>query len=208
MERITADSVRTRSGADEKGAKLLRALTVPPLMALFLITSLYIGLGSKAFASPIHYFEALFTLVLLPVLPYAICAIIPSMKKKGRKLERTMAIAFSILGYVMGLLFAIFGGGTRIELILYMTYAISGVLTAVLTFIFRFKASGHTCGASGPFAMLAISLNPWWLLGYLAMIPIFISSIRLRRHTLGQLFAGATVSVAALFIAIRIIELI
>ncbi|MBQ1553426.1 MAG: hypothetical protein IIZ66_07755, partial [Clostridia bacterium] len=158
-------------------------------------------------ASPIHYFEALFTLVLLPVLPYAICAIIPSMKKKGRKLERTMAIAFSILGYVMGLLFAIFGGGTRIELILYMTYAISGVLTAVLTFIFRFKASGHTCGAAGPFAMLTYLMGPLWLIGYAVMIPIFVSSLKLRRHTVCQLLAGAVVSVSSLIAAIKLAAL-
>lgn len=205
MERITADKVQP--GTDIKWAKLLRALTVPPLMALFLITTLYIGLGSEAFASPAHYFEAVFALVLLPLMPYPICAAIPSLKRRGRKTERIMAIAFSVLGYVMGFLFAIFSHGTRIELIVYLTYLLSGVLTAALTFIFRFKASGHTCGASGPFAMLAISLNPWWLLGYLVMIPIFVSSIRLGRHTLGQLFAGASVSVAALLASINILNL-
>ncbi len=206
MERITADNLRLESRI--KGAKVLRALTVPPVMALLLITALYIGLGSRAFAEPVHYIEALFTLVLLPVLPYPLCAAIPSWRKKGRKLERSMAIAFSLLGYVMGLLFAVFGGGTAIEKILYLTYTISGLLLGIMTFAFRFKASGHTCGASGPFAMLAASLTPWWLLGYLAMIPIFVSSIRLRRHTLGQLLAGSCVSVTALIIAVQLADLL
>ncbi len=206
MERITADSVS--SGSRLKEAKLLRALTVPPVMALLLITILYIGLGETAFASPAHYLAAVFALTLLPVLPYPLCAAIPALKRKGRKLERSLAIAFSLLGYVLGLALALLGGGTLIEKILFLTYTISGALTGIMTFVFKYKTSGHACGASAPFVMLAISLSPWWLLGCFMLIPIFNASLRLGRHTLGQLFAGSCVSVAALFIALHIIELI
>ena len=205
MERITADTVREDSSL--RSAKLMRALTVPPAMAFFLITALYTAFGSNAFAAPIRYFEALFTLVLLPLLPYPLCAAFGSWKRKGRKLERSLAIVFSFIGYLMGTLFALLGGGTRIEIIVYLTYLISGTLMAVLSFGFRFKASGHACGAAGPFAMLAYSLSPWWLLGFLLMVPIFISSISLGRHNLGQLFAGAAVSVSALIIAVQLANL-
>ena len=187
-----------------KAAKLLRILTVPPIMALLLVTTLYLTLGTEAFAAPIRYFEAVFALVLLPVAPYLICAVIPSLRRKGRKLERSLAIVFSLLGYTMGTLFALLGGGTRVEIIVYLTYLISGALMGLLSFVFRFRASGHTCGAAGPFAMLTYALSPWWLVGYAVLIPIFISSIKLGRHTVSQLFAGGVVSVGALFIAIRI----
>ncbi|MBR0156537.1 MAG: hypothetical protein IJM20_03340 [Clostridia bacterium] len=206
MERITADSVR--SGSRLKEAKLLRALTVPPVMALMLITILYIGLGAEAFVTPTHYFAAVFALTLLPVLPYPLCAAIPTLKRKGRKLERGLAIGFSLIGYVLGLLLALLGGGTEIEKILFLTYTISGALTGIMTFVVRYKTSGHACGASAPFVLLAISLSPWWLLGCFALIPIFNASIQLGRHTLGQLFAGACVSVAALFIALRFVTLL
>ncbi len=204
----TEETNESRSSLKLRAAKVIRVLTVPPIMALFLTTTLYIMLGEKAFSAPIRYLEAVFTLTLLPVLPYGLCAVIPSWKKRGRKLERTLGIVFSLLGYIMGTLFAVLGKGTRIELILYITYIISGSLLGILTFVFRFKASGHTCGAAGPFALLNLQLGPWWLLGYLVMIPIFISSLRLKRHSVFQLLAGGAVSVGALAIAVQIVGLI
>ena len=190
-----------------KAAKAVRVLTVPPIMALFLTSTLYAVMGAAAFKTPLRYFEAVFTLTLPPLIPYGLCALIPSWKQKGRRLERTLGIVFSLLGYIMGTLFALLGRGTRIEKILYLTYIISGALLGILTFVFRFKASGHTCGAAGPFALLNLQLGPWWLLGYLLMIPIFISSIRLKRHSIAQLLAGGAVSVGALAVAVRIVSL-
>lgn len=203
MEQITAKKEEIRT--DLRAAKLLRVLTVPPIMALFLTTTLYIAMGSDVFASSIRYVEAVFTLTLLPLIPYALCAAIPALRRRGRKLERSLGIVFSLLGYVMGTLFAILGHGTKTEIILYLTYILSGVLMGIMNFVFRFKASGHTCGAAGPFAMLGFQLSPWWLFGYLMLIPVFVSSLRLKRHSISQLFAGAIISVGSLAIAVRIV---
>lgn len=207
MEQITAEKGKGRAAASLKWAKLLRVLTVPPVMAFVLTTILYTALGSEAFAAPIRYFEAVFTLTLLPVIPYGLCAAIPSMRNR-RKLERSLGIVFSIIGYVMGTLFAILGRGTKLEITLYITYIISGLAIGLTTFVFHFKASGHTCGAAGPFAMLTYALGPWWLLGFLVLVPIFISSLKLKRHTLSQLFAGMIISVSALLISIRLVNLL
>ena len=182
MERMTADRIRM-SG---KTAEIIRTITAPPFMALLLVSMLYIGLGSEAFVSPLHYIEAIFTL-----------------KSKGRKLERNLALVFSVLGYVLGAVFALFGGGTRIEIILYLTYLISGMLTA-LTTIFGFKASGHTCGTSGPAALLVYCMGPLYALMFALLIPVYASSIKLKRHTLPQLIAGTIVPVVALMAAIMI----
>ena len=202
---LTAGTVRRpKNDAALKAAKLARVLTVPPIMALFLTTALYIAFGSAAFAAPIRYFEAVFTLTLLPVIPYGLCAVIPSWKQQGRKLERSLGIVFSLIGYIMGTLFALLGNGSRIEIILSLTYIMSGLLLGVLTFVFRFKASGHTCGAAGPFALLTYLMGPLWLIGYAVMIPIFASSLKLRRHTVAQLLAGAVVSVGSLIVAIKL----
>ena len=217
MEQITLSggaqaAAKKETRADSKlqrgAAKLVRVLTAPPLLALTLVTALYLCLREAAFAQPSALFEAVFTLSLLPALPYLICAVIPSMRRKGRKLERSLAIVFSLLGYVMGTLFAILGGGTRVELTMYLTYLISGALLALMTFAFRFKASGHTCAAAGPFALLTSLLGPAWLAGFLLLIPIFVSSLRLKRHSVGQLIAGCAVSVGALFAAEAIVGLL
>ncbi|MBR5949173.1 MAG: hypothetical protein IKZ82_11110 [Clostridia bacterium] len=213
LDKIMAGSKNTAGenacrAVRRSGAKLLRILTVPPVLALFLVTALYIGMGMEAFRSPIRYFEAVFTLSVLPVLAYPLCAAVPSLKARGRSFERSLAIVFSLLGYLMGTLFAIFGGGTRLELELYLTYLFSGVLMGLFSFVFKFRSSGHACGASGPFAMLSYKLSPAWLLGFLLLIPVFVSSVRLKRHRVSELAAGAAISVCSLIAAVYFVKLI
>lgn len=212
MERLTynanfgggASNTKTKT-KEERLAKVLRIITVPPIMALLLVTVLYAVLKEKAFAEPIRYFEAVFTLAILPVLSYPICKLVPSLKKRGRKTERSLSIVFSIVGYLMGTLFAIFARGTRVELTLYLTYIMSGALMGLCSFVFRFRASGHACGSAGPFTMLAHQLGVGWVLGFLLLIPVFASSIRLKRHTVTELIAGGAISACSYFIAVIIV---
>lgn len=214
MERISANRIDARRAAEstERGrvkhgaAKLLRVLTVPPVLALFLVSALWIGLGSEAFRSAWRYFEAVFALCLMPLAAYPICAAVPSLRARGRKAERSLAIVFSLLGYIMGTLFALFANGTRVELELYLTYIISGALLGICSFVFKFRASGHACGTSGPFAMLCYRFTPLWLLGFLLLIPVFSSSLKLKRHSLAELIAGAAISVGSLIIAVLIVR--
>lgn len=200
MERITADSIKMPVSA----AKWIRTLTVPPVMAIILSTVLYIALGTTAFANGAHYFEAVFTLGILPLLAYPLCRLIPMFKKKGRKFERNLAIVFSVAGYISGTLLICLTNGTKISKILFFTYLISGIITALLSFVFKFKASGHTCGVSGPIAMIVYCFGPIYLLLYALLVPIFVSSLKLKRHTLTQLIAGCLVPIAALAAAIII----
>ena len=69
-----------------------------------------------------------------------------------------------------------------------------------------FKASGHACGVSGPFAMLSYKFGAGWLCGFLLLVPVFLSSIRLKRHKASELIAGAVISVAALAAAVLIVN--
>lgn len=170
-------------------------------MAFVLTTILYICMGREAFITPVHYLDSLFTLCLLPLLGYVICRAVPSLKSKGRHLERVLAIAFSLLGYLLGVAFALIGGGTKTELTLYFTYLISGLLTAICSFVFKFKASGHACGVSGPAAMLSMYMGPVYALSFAVLVPVYISSLKLERHTLSQLIAGTIIPVIALIAA-------
>ena len=112
-----------------------------------------------------------------------------------------LAIAFSLLGYLLGVAFALIGGGTKTELTLYFTYLISGLLTAICSFVFKFKASGHACGVSGPAAMLSMYMGPVYALSFAVLVPVYISSLKLERHTLSQLIAGTIIPVIALIAA-------
>ena len=74
------------------------------------------------------------------------------------------------------------------------------VFSALMCTLLHFKASGHTCGCSGPIAALSIFINPWFLVGYVLLTPIIWSSIRLKRHTALQLLAGCVIPVLAMLI--------
>lgn len=103
---LSAKSGRSVGKGKLCAAKIIRVVTVPPVFAALLTTILYIAMGDAAFANRFHYAEAVFSLSLLPVVPYALCAVIPALKKRGRKFERTVALIFSVTGYFMGATFA------------------------------------------------------------------------------------------------------
>ena len=155
-------------------AKIIRVATVPPIFAALLTTILYVAMGDAAFANRFHYAEAIFSLSLLPVVPYALCAVIPALKKRGRKFERMVAIIFSVM---------------------FATYLCSGLLLAIISFMFGYRASGHACGVAGPVAMLTVYLGAAFLPAALLLVPIGISSVRLGRHTVLQFIIGSAVSV-------------
>ena len=75
----------------------------------------------------------------------------------------------------------------------------------LLNKVFHFKASGHACSTTAPTVLLAWQLSPWVLIPCAALIAaVYVSSIRLGRHTLPQLAAGSATSVAASLASILI----
>ena len=133
------------------------------------------------------------------MLAYPVSYLIPALRRGGRKTQRNLALVFSVLGYLIGFLAAVLDGGAAMEKVVFGTYLISGTTLAVCTLL-HFKASGHTCGCSGPIAALSIFINPWFLVGYVLLTPIIWSSIRLKRHTALQLLAGCVIPVLAMLI--------
>lgn len=181
--------------AKEKLAKAVRVLTTPPAFAFVLCTVVYLRLGG-AYAAPWRYLTAVLCLTVLPLLSYPIAVFVPALRKKGRETERGLAIAFSVAGYVIGFLIANLGG-TGFERVLFDSYLLSGVILAVCTKL-HFKASGHTCGCSGPIAALGMFVAPWFFLGYILLTPVVWSSLKLKRHTAAQCVVGAVIPVACI----------
>ena len=177
----------------EKIAKVIRVLTTPPIFAALLCTLLY-GLLPGSFASGVHYVLALVFLTALPLLAYPV-----ALRRKGRDGQRNLALVFSVLGYIGGFVMAICFGGAAVERVMFGTYLFSGVSLAVCTLL-HLKASGHTCGCSGPIALLAMFVSPWFLLGYPLLTPIVWASKRLGRHSTSQLVIGAVIPVVMLLL--------
>ncbi len=186
-------------------AKIIRVITIPPIMAAILCTLLLCAMPD-AFRNGLHYFLAIAFLVLLPISAYPISMIIPILRRGGRHCQRTLSIAFSVVGYALGAAFAFFADGTDIEKTLFLTYLLSGAFTAICSFAFKFKASGHACGVSGPIAMLVHYLGAPYMLGILLLIAVFISSLKLGRHTLAQLVGGSVIPILSMYAALFIVS--
>lgn len=174
-------------------AKLLRVFTVAPVMAGALIGVLAGFYGAMPVSRAL--FAWLF-LSLLPLLAYPV-----SLLRRGwctRDRQRKLAICFSVAGYVAGTVFSLSTGGGRPEKVIYFTYLLSGILTAVFSFAFRIKSSGHACGVSGPVAALCVFGSPVFAVGFLLLIPVFRASLQLKRHTLSQLLIGTAIPILCL----------
>lgn len=185
----------------KKTATLIRTLTAAPIPALCLVIILRL-IRTDFFINDVHFCLFIFFLSAFPALSYLLSRTVPTLKKGGRNTERNLAIIFSVSGYIGAFITALVGG-TPNEKVLAATYLFSAVITAVLTLV-KFKSSGHTCALSGPVAMLCYSVNFWFAFGFLLLIPVYASSIKLDRHTFWQLLAGTAVPIAAMLVSIAI----
>lgn len=184
-------------------AKLIRTATVAPFPAATLILLLYF-FKPGAYQSLGHALLAILFLSVLPLLAYPLSALIPAIRRKGRDGQRNLAIVCSVLGYILGCVVSFGFSPARIEKIVYLTYALSGVLIALFSGVLKIKASGHACGVAGPIAALTYFISPYFLFGTLLFAAVCYSSLQLKRHTLSQLILGAFVSCASLVLALVI----
>lgn len=174
---------------NEKTAKTIRILTLPPvllLVALLLLKNQY---------PPGHWGIAVTLLCVLPLLSYPVWRTIPKYYEGGRSVQRKMAVIFFVSGYILGFLYCLITRGSGTELFVYLCYLISGGLIALSSFCFNLKSSGHAAGVTGPVMILAFRLSPWYLLGLLLMIPVWKSSVALGRHSERELILGGSYSI-------------
>lgn len=188
----------------KKVAKSIRVITVAPIVAFVLINLLYFK-GNNVFNNIWGYFIALFTLVILPLLAYPVQRILLPSKDK-RQAERTLAIIFSICGYVIGLVFALIFNTSSVQKIMFLTYLLSGSLIALFSFGLKIKASGHMCGLAGPIALIVYVFGYYYLLLVFLLILVIWSSLKLRRHNLIELTIGSIIPIVALLISIMIFK--
>ena len=70
-----------------------------------------------------------------------------------------------------------------------------GILSLINS-AFKFRASGHACGFSGPITIVAAIVGPVAL--SLAALPlVFWSRLQMQRHSKAQLWSGTAVGIAA-----------
>lgn len=175
-------------------AKIIRVLTVPPLMALFTFS---IFLFTDSFYESIwEYAVSAGFIALLPFTAYPLQLVIPPFKHQGRDGQRNLAFIMCNLGYVLAVVFAlVFTDGLK-TLAMLVTYLLSGMTLLLINKLFKFKASGHSCGLLGPLAALVYFVSPWMLIpGTILFVLSLWSSLYMKRHTLSQFIVGGIIPV-------------
>ncbi len=186
-----------------KLAKIIRTVTISPVMVVLLISCLYF-MHDGAFLNGAHAWLMVLFLSFLPVLSYPLSYVIPSVKKKGREGQRSLAIYFSIIGYLLGCVVVFAFSPAPIEKIVYLTYLFSGLLIFLFSHIFKFKASGHACGVAGPIWALCYFVHPAFALLLSVLFLVFWSSLRLKRHTTSQLIVGSFIPLCSMILSMLI----
>lgn len=191
-----------------KLAKIVRIITVAPIMALVLC-SVLLARGD-AYNGIYMYFVCLFCLGVLPALSYVIEAKTHFVAKRhpemsSRECMRRLAIYMSNLGYIALTVVVYVTHQPALLKEMALTYLFSGMLIYIFSIILNIDASGHSCGFIGPVAFLAYNVS-WW---FLFLLPLFFilawSSLKLKRHTPFQVVLGAVIPVLSFVLALAIV---
>jgi hypothetical protein len=188
----------------DKVFKIIRRFTVPPVFATALLIIVYIT-HTNYFGSIWHLFGALFFLAALPTLAYPLQRFIPKYKDRGREGQRSLAMIFSFMGYLLGTLTAfIFSAPIELKII-YTEYLLCGIGMILLNKVFKIKASGHACGIVGPVIIfIYFGLYIPAIVGTALILPVYISSVRTKQHTLPQLLGGSAIPAVVLAIIVTL----
>lgn len=181
----------------------IRRLTVAPIMAAFLLLTLWAA-RPGIFGGPAGFILSLLFLTVFPLLAYPLQKFIPRYKDKGREGQRSLAMLFAVAGYILGCLSNLLLPSAGGLWIIYLEYLLSGMLILFFNKALHRKISGHSCGAMAPAVIFFyFGLYPAAIAGLAAEALVCLASLRTGRHTAGQLAGGAAVSaLAACFLAL------
>ncbi len=184
--------------------KAVRVVTAPPFMGALLLTLIFC-FGKGSFGHVYQYITALVFLCVLPLLGYPLQKVVPFFKDKGRDGQRNLAIITANAGYILGIVFAFATAAPFLVTALYLTYFFSGLLIILFNKGLNIKASGHACGISGPVAFLFYVFGFPALSGLAVIALVYISSLKMGRHTLSELTVGSVLPVIALAASLLIL---
>ena len=186
-------------------AKIIRIISVPPIMVTFLLVILNTA-RPDIFRNNVEVLISIVLLGIVPVLAYPFQFLSSSLEDKGRIMQRKLAFIFSLIGYATALLWAILVHTSKELLMICSTYFISVVILTFFNKVLKKRASGHACSITGPLVFL-IYLVDWKLIFPCLIIAtlIFWSSLYLQRHTKTDLFYGVLSTLLAFALSFIII---
>jgi len=186
-------------------AKILRILTIPPVLAFVLVTVLFVA-DRTSIGSPVQYGALIVFLSLFPALAYPLQPFLPGFQEKGREGQRELAFFTSVSGYLCGVIFAAATRAPSMVHIICWAYLLSVGILTIFNKITPWRASGHACGVAGPLCALIYFFGSKALPLAIVFALMAWSSIKLKRHALVEIILGGATSLVAFFIALLVIS--
>lgn len=187
----------TKTAITDILARIIRIILIPPVLVTIFLLLLHHS-RREMFNFPESLAVSILTLGVLPVLAYAVWAAVPRFRQNGRDLQRKLAFVFTFVGYLAALLYGLIRGVSGDLQLVFNAYFISAAALAVLNYVFKIKASGHSCSVTGPLVLCVYYLGIWTLIPCLALEGLsFWASLRTGRHTVLQLLLGMLTALCA-----------
>ena len=188
-----------------KLAKLIRALTVPPIMVTALL--LILLFGADVFPETLDFIFSLVFLAVVPVLAYAAQKLLPGWKNGGQKAQRKLAFVFSILGYTAAVVVSIVRDAIPNLLYISLVYLVSVVILTLFNCLSPWHASGHGCSLMGPILLSCLFVG-WYAIpaGVVIYCASLWASVYMKRHTVREFFLGSLSAVLSSLICYFIVH--
>lgn len=179
----------------KKVAKLIRAISIPPIVVSILVVILLI---TNTITNNLDGLLIFIFLGFIPLLAYPLAYLIKPIRKMGREGQRNMAFILSIIGYTAGFIYGLVANIEHSLQVMYLTYFISVLVLVFINKVLKIRASGHMTSITGPLVSLV------YFIGFGALIPclffyalVFWSSLYLKRHTKQQMILGTLIVLAS-----------
>lgn len=184
-------------------AKIIRVITVAPVMALFVLLTMFFA-RPELVGGTLNFLLAVFFLTITPLLAYPLQPVIPRFKDLGREGQRSLAMIFAASGYALGFISSIITKAPFMLFVLYLTYMLTAALLLLFNKAFHLKASGHAAGTVGPLCFIIYIMPTFIPICIIVIAGVFWSSLYMKRHTIWQLLGGIACTLAALALAVLI----
>ncbi len=185
-------------------AKGIRVVTVPPLLITGMLVILTVSLDNFC-SSMAQMTLAVILLGLVPILAYPIQKLLPR-GGEVREEQRNMAFILTFAGYLTALACSVVGNCGRELQYIIVSYFISMSLLVFFNKVLHVRASGHACSVTGTLYFLSFFLGtPAVLPCILIAIAVVWSSLRLRRHTIQEIFWGSAVCLPCILASVFIL---
>ena len=198
----------TKRSARERAARIIRGITVPPLLVSVLFILLFV-FKEGVFSSPVELVLSLLFLVGIPLAAYPLSYVVPKLRRKGREAQRKLAFALNFIGYLGAVVYGIVAQVSAALFLIFLTYFVSVLILLLCNNVIRIRASGHACGTMGPLIFLVYFTGPYGIIPCVGIaISVAWSSIHLKRHTPRELILGALSALAAFLVSLFVVGLL